>query len=80
MTTLVGLQDSVFAIARDLRAKGFLANITIDNDYIAGKVASTSNPYMPLTILNINDGQKPQNVERFIADMKMILESKYEQA
>ncbi len=78
MQTLVGLQDSVHIAAKDLRAKGYLVKVTIDNDCIFGKVAAQHNPYLPLTVLNIIDGQYPQNVERFIDEMKTILDGNYE--
>lgn len=77
--TLIGLQNTVYSLAKDLMAKGYLVRIIFTNDYVKGSVATQSSPYLPLCNINICDGLIVEKVELFIEEMKTILESNYEQ-
>lgn len=69
MKTIIELQDDLFAVMKDLLARGFLVKITFSNDYIYGSVSEVAYPYLPLHKISLKDGQNPSKVESFINDL-----------
>lgn len=69
MKTIIGLQDDLFVVMKDLLARGFLVRITFSNGYIYGMVSEVKAPHLPLLSLSPIAGQNPLNVENFINEL-----------
>lgn len=69
MKTIIGLQDDLFIVMKDLLARGFLVRITFSNEYIYGIVSDVKAPYLPTHRLTPIEGQDPVKVEHFINEL-----------